>query len=58
MGTFTFSWKKYLTTLQIQMKGRQGAAFIDGLGYIHRKILCIVQHVNVNLCVFCFHLFQ
>ena len=45
MGTFTFGYTKELTTFQIQLKGRQGAAFIGGLVYIRRRVLLIVYHL-------------
>ena len=52
MGTFTSILTKELTTLQIQIKGRQCASFIGGLGYISRSMLCMVQHVILT-CVGC-----
>ena len=36
---------KQLTTFKIQLKARQGAAFIGGLGYTPRRMLYIVQHL-------------
>ena len=48
VSTLTFIKTKELTTSHIQLKGRQGEAFMGRLWWIPRRMLYIVQHVMLN----------
>ena len=56
MGTFTFSWTKQFTKIHIQLKGRQGVAFIGGLLYTQKYFIHFPTY-NVNFFVLCYCLF-